>query len=677
MTVVRPPVALSPFSLFHRNMLHIWLVFSMIVLVFMLARSALLLKYFVGNDELVPAAEIVRMWWVGLKFDMRIAGMALAPAVLLSLCTLFSRRCQRLIYLCLPGYGVLLLLICGGMAIANQFYYQTYHNHFDVFVFALFDGDTGAVLINMWQGYPILLASVTLLGVTGLLAKGMGIGRRWLVRVNWQPGRAVACAYVLVSVLLIALAGRGSAGTFPLRQHDALVSQSKLLNAATPNSIIAMSWAAKAYRKSKVFPKVTPAQGQELLAEVFTTDRPSGAPWTALVRQSVSNPSIKQRPPHVVLSVMESMSNRMLDFHKPGEVDLLGALAPHLEQDFLYRRFFSGQNGTIASLAQLMVLSPEQGISQSTAQRTAFKLAMTQPYRQAGYKTVFVTAGNGGWRNLKAFALQQGFDDFYDKNAIKAAFPGAEEQLWGVTDEYAFRFAETLLSDADARNQPLFVVILSITNHPPYQLPKNYQLKPLKVPEALYGILAEDEEQAILSTYQYSNDQLGQFISRVKQQPLGRRTILAATGDHEIRALNYSSRWMVWDKSVPFYLHVPKAYLPGDAVYSPQRFGSHRDIMPTLYALSLSAAKHSALGRNLLQAQDEAELNFAYNGGGVMDERGYYDFHTEMFYPWRDEAKMTIESGLAPVEEAAQHYKRYSAYHQLWYWQLYDQVNSL
>ena len=92
----------------------------------------------------------------------------------------------------------------------------------------------------------------------------------------------------------------------------------------------------------------------------------------------------------------------------------------------------------------------------------------------------------------------------------------------------------------------------------------------------------------MLGTLRYANDQLGGFITRVKASPAGLRTIIAATGDHNILGVDYQDPDdAALARAVPFYVYAPPAYR-ANAVYDRERIGSHKDIMPTLYQLSLA-----------------------------------------------------------------------------------------
>jgi hypothetical protein len=138
----------------------------------------------------------------------------------------------------------------------------------------------------------------------------------------------------------------------------------------------------------------------------------------------------------------------------------------------------------------------------------------------------------------------------------------------------------------------------------------------------------EVEESAklnMLYAYQYANNCLGDFAAAVKDGPLGGRTVIAATGDHQMRSVR--ARYpadLLLDTAVPFYLYVPKAILERTPHrYDPGRPGSHKDIPPTLYALSLSGAPYYSVGgRNLLAERDDPARAFGYTVRLFLDADG-------------------------------------------------------
>jgi arylsulfatase A-like enzyme len=94
---------------------------------------------------------------------------------------------------------------------------------------------------------------------------------------------------------------------------------------------------------------------------------------------------------------------------------------------------------------------------------------------------------------------------------------------------------------------------------------------------------------------------------------------LAITGDHNFWGVfNYTKEQYAAIDAVPLYIYVPDALKPYRI--DKKAYGSHLDIMPTLYALSLSQKPFYAMGSNLF---DPKRNDIAYNADGfVFDPSG-------------------------------------------------------
>lgn len=615
------------------------------------------------------ADDIRRMWVTGLRYDLRIAGMALAPLLLSGLClAAWQQGWRTWRYLTIP-FIALISLITAASAIGNYYYYQTYHRHFDVFAFGLFEDDTSAVLANMGQDYPVLAASLLALflaAVPTLFAYHQVRATLTKRTISWP----LFVVYVLITITLVFALARGSLGTFPLRRGNAQVSELSLLNQLTPNALMALAWARKDKRQDVNFSPVSSAKGQALLQALN---------FDSLHAHTLRNDYVEQYPPHVVVAMMEGLGSNMLAFDEPGHNDLLGRLRPHFAQDFLFTRFLSQDNGTAPSLAALLFNSPVQSISHSSAQTididTPFDI-----YKKAGYRNIFISPGNMMWRNLVNYLPLQGVDAVYDQNTLLDYYPEAEQHMtdWGLPDEYAYRLAEKLLAESE---QPLFINILTVTNHPPYVTPATYTPQPVAITPQYQqhlepGSIAPNE---VLTTFQYASDALGSFIDHIKGSELAEHTLIAATGDHQMRRVKaFYPNEQVLDRGVPFYLYVPDNILnTRDWHFDPARVGSHKDIMPTLYHYSLSQQPYLALGgRNMLATLDDADRNFGYNVLLWIDPEGAYVLNEPpVFYPWQDASSLLLDSDQAH-SVAPKQATRIDAYPQLLRWHINRQIKG-
>ncbi len=160
---------------------------------------------------------------------------------------------------------------------------------------------------------------------------------------------------------------------------------------------------------------------------------------------------------------------------------------------------------------------------------------------------------------MNKFAFAQGFDTVEGEGEMADVLGGLKEKHdWGVYDEDVFDYLFKTLSEA---SQPQYILTMTTTNHPPYQLPSSYKSPPLKVPAELKNRLIVDAglAQKRFATYRYSSDKLAEFISRIKNSPLKDKVILAVTGDHTFWIVNFTEQELLQKGSVPFYIYTPAA----------------------------------------------------------------------------------------------------------------------
>lgn len=664
----------------------LWFMLIWLTTYFMVSRY-MMFSYFADPEDLAGHdGDIWHMWLTGLRYDARVCAIMLLPPFILGFFMCAGQASWRLFLRLGRLLFALAAFVAALFAIGNYYYYQTYHNFIDIFVFGFLGEDQAAVLGNIWDDYPVILIGLSLLILSLLpawlagriLRSPLADQRKNLRRINSAPGlgrggksgglRFWLC--LLLSGALFFLIARGSFDTFPLGRNAARVSSVSILNKLTPNGLITFHWARQDYELEASFHQVSLAEGRQLL-------QAAGLP--GLLERTPQNTRLEAARPNVVLSLMESFGSNMLALDQPPQNDLLGALRPHFASDFLFRRFLPEGNGTAPSLAALFFSSPVQNISHSVAQNSPLAYTPFQVYRQAGYRTVFIYPGNMMWRNLAGYLPLQGVDRFYDENELVTLYPEAarDRTAWGVPDEYAYRLAEKLLQESD---QPLFIGILTTTNHPPYQVPSSYAPAPIELTEAAALRMLDDAEQnrLMLRTFQYSADALGRFMDRLKASGPGANTLVAATGDHQMRRMQVgAASEQVLDTGVPFYLYVPKPVLEGAAwKFEPERPGSHKDILPTLYALSLSDVEYLALGgRNLLAERDDPARAFGYNERVWIDGRGASFYASQgRVYEWSGEGPLLVRPEGKPADGKLS--QRMEAYPELLRWQINARVSG-
>ena len=594
-------------------------------------------------SQVIP--DYIQSIYIGLRFDLRAATIAFAPLFLLGL-ILSNTRFFTLISKITPVYSFIIYFLGISVSIGNYYYYKTYSNHFDIFIFGLVEDDTSAVLLTMWQDYPIIIMSlISLLTTITLFKITLSVWAN-LDKKTWpkQNGWVTTITLVLTVAVYFVLA-RGSIGTFPLKQYHASVSKNyEVLNKVTPNAFLALDWAKSEHKRSASFSAVTKSDLEAVTREVLGQNKP--------VYHTDTNRYLKNHQPNVVFALMESMGTNLLMQDNGKTTDLLGSFRPHYESDFTFKRFLPGTSGTINSIVMMLFHSNVSTISHGKEQKIPLSGSAFLPYKNAGYKVIYITGGSPLWRNIKYYMPLQGVDEFYSEDDIYEAFPESVKYTgaWGSADEFTFKFAEKVLKE---NTQPVMMMIQTQTNHPPYQIPSNYTPGPIDV--SAYAMkkmsLNEGNSRKIYETYQYAANALGDFITDIKNSPLNSNTIISASGDHRLR--NYSISYpkdLGTALPVPFYLYVPQEILEHTPYrYQANRIGSHRDIFPTLYSFSLSNAEYTSLGGRNLLAQQETASSYGYAGGVTFTPLGVsHSVDPKSLYPWKNESSLAVEREAIP-----------------------------
>ena len=590
-------------------------------------------------------------------FDLKYAAQAFLPALLAAfifgwrqnLCKFY----QRIFWIFnLLGFLYVLLL-----TIINYYYYLTYSRIIDVFFFAFLQEDPVATLKTLYEDYPLIQ------GVLACIAGSAGY--LWLFsklrsRVSSfikLPGKKLSIfALIAFFIILDAAALRGSFGTFPLRQNSAQVSSDPLVNLSVPNGPAALHWARKWARQQAEIPEVEISQLQKDYAALGIEAPDADNLYAPLEFTTPQNDFLEKNPPDLVISIQESMSTHMSLYDDPQKRDLFGQLRRHTKEDFWFRNFLSEGNGTMDSLTRILLEVPDLNLSTSTQGERNYITNSLRAFKEKGYRIVFVTGCQGSWRDMNNYFRRIGMDEVYEMSTLMQWYPDATSFAWGVDDEYMWRGVLKVLREK--HDQPLLVFTLSISNHPPFRVAENVEPKTIELSAEELKRFPYPNTTTLFATYRYANDQYGRFISEIKRDPkLANRTILAATGDHNMRGIGYDAYpdELALGHAVPFYMYIPHIYQEHDTiVYDPKQWGSQKDLFATVASHSLSLAKMHTFGCDLLGNKDDCRYKFAFNSEAavpwnsdyVCDLSGIFQFKAMKLKDDTDDLRAIIEPAL-------------------------------
>jgi phosphoglycerol transferase MdoB-like AlkP superfamily enzyme len=620
-------------------------IFLLGLLILFISKLIFLFAFGVYDDLQGYLPDLFRAFVMGFRFDVKVLGYGLFPLMLLCFTGFLNSKnpeSNGLFNRISLIYGVVILMLFIIISVIDFFYFKFFHTRISVIFFGIIEDDTSAVLKSVWTDYPMILILISLSVIGILLYFVLHKLVRTAVKHSYLQNVWLRVIFVFLFIGIYVLASRGTLEMFPLGAHNSTVSGNTFVNTLTQNGITSLQ---TAYSDRKVSISTDIAQmlleynfdnQEEAVIEYLgKTDIDTINITSNLLSTTPEDLFLKNNPPNVVFLFMESMSSYYYELHS-SQTNLFGKLEDQLRCCYVFRNFLSNTNGTISSLESVMVGTPRSPLSQSVYQTRSLLSSVAKPFYDNGYNTYFVTGGKLGWRSLDKFIYNQYFENVEGEATLKKLYPDAKTCEWGVHDENVFDRIYQILS-ADSQ-KPRFIFTLTISNHTPFETPKSYSNYPLNVTDEIKSKLKTTPEIAYknLLSYQYSNNCLGQFIEDLRKSPLGENTIVVATGDHNtLQLFEFTDKDLLRKYSVPFIIYIPEKYKP-EGMVNTKRFGSHKDIFPTIFNLSLSNASYLNTGNNMLSEESISDFG-VYNYYFAIGSAGCVDFQQNpLYYSWED-----------------------------------------
>lgn len=598
-------------------------------LVFMLCRFTLALWVF-DLDTTQFFEDTLLGLFTASRFDVAVSLRANLCSVLLVLaCWPFCQQTggpTRIVWLAARVWAVAIFFVSVGLSVINIAYIRFFGRPFDSFLFHGLDYGTdrtiGSILglDDFLPGLAVIFM-VGALGSWGLILSFTIIERKTR---NLRLTKGLLFTATALSLMLYLALGRGAVTTFPLSQKHLVISSQPEVNYLVPNGVVAAYYAYQDFRRSKRFTFASDAKGRELFEKFYGVEPRAGDLFPQFFTRSPKSETLEANPPNVVLNLVESLGQGLLLDRFNQGAPLADGLASHLKEDFYVDHFLPAHNDTQRSVLGLLVNTEHRNISYSSHQYTELQTSAASVFKRSGYRTIFVYAGFEGIKNRADYFKRQGFDLFIGARQLKQRYPNMPMTVWGGHDQYVYDYVIELLKQQSSEDLPLFIVTLSVTNHPPFELPKDAKTGIVDQHTALTSILGALPSTS-MDTFRYTNQHLGRLLDTVKGGDQSDSTIVAITGDHAVRGLKYSANEALHRISVPLYFYIPPPLRRNLSAPSTPLTASHKDIMPTLYHLALSEADYPNLGRNLFSEAGQIKPHdFAYNSQYlIVDDHAY------------------------------------------------------
>ncbi|NVK31386.1 MAG: LTA synthase family protein [Gammaproteobacteria bacterium] len=553
--------------------------------------------FFVWLSPLSAALDAVDLqaFWVGARFDLRIAMIAALTALPWLWLPKFNALARPGFRIALRGWMALLFLLLVLIWVFDAGHYLYLQKRLDAAAFDLLkNADISTQMV--WESYPVVWISL------GLLVLLLGFNRlhRWAIGLSlateahmlsrtrfWLQGGV--SAVLATGLVLICLQGR--LGAVPLRWNHAYFAGDAEVATFALNAPISVYSSLK-FRSQTLDTELLAARK----ADVFSALQAEGAVLDEGLtrRQLPVNPKIPAgEQANVVIVMLESFgASRLQALGNPL------VATPNLDRltasSWWFPNFFVPAVSTAKSVFASFTGIPDVS-AVDTASRNPYASDQRNFVEQMPHRPFYFLGGSTGWANIGGF-IQRSIPQMTIVEDGDWQSPTVD--VWGVSDRALITESADILKGA---TQPLWAYVQTAANHRPYTIADTGgDLQLLDVSEE-QAIEAGFEGLEQLHAVQLLDHNMGYLIEYYQSLGLYENTVFVFFGDHQ--GSNNKTDFLPsfiedldlhWNHSF-LMIHAPKWVEPR----RDERLASLVDLQATIAGLSESEFTNYTFGRNL------------------------------------------------------------------------------
>lgn len=547
----------------------------------------------------LSTSELGEAFYLGLKFDVRLAVLISAPLVVLAWVPKFDPAQSSAARRVWVGYFTLVfaaLLVLYAADFAHYAYTRA-RLHSGI-VEHLTPADVA--LRMTWQSYPVVW---TLLGVSLACALYAWLLSRPRAGTPASGLRKAAQFAVLAAFGAILIWGKLS--WYPLRWSDAYFSDKAFVSALALNPVLFLA-DTLGQRRAPVNQAAVAAQYDTLASLLELTERdPQRRSFARYV------PGKPGAPLNLVVIHLESFAA-----FKVGAFGNPSGATPHFDaltrEGLLFTNFFVPAVPTARSVFTMVSGIPDYHPGRSASRDPRMVRQHTLVNALTDHERHYFLGGSASWGNIRGL-LSQSIERL--QVSEEGDYAAERADVWGIIDHALFEHAHATLSKAKG---PFFAFIQTSGNHRPYTIPdSNRRGFELANMDAAALQAAGFDGLSAYNGLRFLDHAIGHYFEMARKAPYFANTVFVLYGDHG----NPSASPIPYERLGLTGYHVPMLIIaPG--VTAGQRntaVASLVDLLPTALGLMKVGHLNKTLGRDLLAARP-AERRFALVPHGVLTD---------------------------------------------------------
>ncbi len=533
-----------------------------------------LLFYFAFREYSEVTVPVKGAFAIGARMDLMVSSyVVLIPFLLLSIRYFIPGKSNILNYISLVVFLVLtvisILIICADIP-----YYKYFKSRITTSVLLWMDDISQSLkfVFSEKKFYPFLLLFFFFSGATVFLF--IRLFKKYILQENRTRSSIMHTILFVLSGLLLWYGSWGAQMYRPIGIRNAFFTNESFINNLTLNPVLT-------YFDSFTDFKFKILDTDTALSIAQRELRVGKQNYHSPVARMETHPK-SSTSKNIVLILMEGMSaERMGIFgNKKNLTPFLDSLA---RKSIFFSRFYScgihtcnGIYGSLYGMPSILSRHPMSNVLSADQQF----YGLPQVLKDNGYTTLFFCSHHEEFDNMGYFLPRNGIDHLYSLKDYPKEF---HENVWGVNDEFLLNFSLAKIDSVAAAGKPFLSVLLTISTHPPQQMPRKTDFVPRN-------------ENVFDRVYEYADFALRDFFKKCETRPWYENTIFALTGDHGINSTTIYDAPLSLNH-VPFILFAPGSKLPPLQLDKP---AMQTDIFPTLMDAAGMSFVNNTLGINLL-----------------------------------------------------------------------------
>lgn len=293
--------------------------------------------------------------------------------------------------------------------------------------------------------------------------------------------------------------------------------------------------------------------------------------------------------PNIVFILLESFRANEIGIYgnTAGITPCFDALS---KRGILFNRFYANSFQTRhALLASYCSVIPNYGASVMRFYPTIKLLGLPKVLKEKGYSTLWLHNADADFDRMRQFLHRHGVEKIVDEYD----FPMLVQRLgWGISDE---ALMEKSVEELAKTQQPFWSSLLTISNHHPYEVPKEFRKH---THQGEYG--------RYLDAFNFTDYTLGKFLDLAQQRPFYENTIFFILADSSNvqppqKKIETLTDMINLEHQIPLLIYAPWM-TKGTVVEAP---ASQVDLPPSVMDLISGSGNFPWSGQSFLNPQTE------------------------------------------------------------------------